>query len=287
MVIERRVAESNGVPGCPCRICLPDDRSEWDELDFDNAETIAKHGWVVLAVDGEPGPGWSYTIGLTHTVGTPELMIFELSSTTRHFILNGIGEALRDGQLARSEGLVPPGVGSENLPFELKALSKEWGWDFGRVACWLNRNRESAFWQVVWTDREACFPWNRDFDDEFTDAQPFGWLPPPTPAESQWGRAYVASIWPTTGPANSLVFVSSSVQEGREPIRLVMHFEDGDWSFLDGIGPYDSDSMVLLHLEHVLERDPIVVDLIDLPVGFEAYREAVDQRWERQQTIDS
>ena len=91
---------------------MPDNRSEWDQLDFDNAETIAKHGWVVLAVDGEPGPGWSYTIGLTHTVGTP-----------------------------------------------------------------------------VWTDREACFPWNRDFDDEFTDAQPSGWFPPPTPAVSQWGRA--------------------------------------------------------------------------------------------------
>jgi hypothetical protein len=71
------------------------------------------------------------------------------------------------------------------------------------------------------------------------ERQPSGWLPPPTPAESQWGRAYVATIWPTIGPANNLVFVSNSVQE---------------------------------------ERDPIVVDLIDLLGGFEAYREAVDQQ---------
>ena len=44
--------------------------------------------------------------------------------------------------------------------------------------------------------------------------------------------------------------------------------------------------MVLVHLEHVLERDPNVVDLMDLPRGFEAYRETIDQRWERSETID-
>ena len=93
---------------------------------------------------------------------------------------------------------------------------------------------------------------------------------------------YLAHDW----SAKNLVFVSRTVHEALEPIRVVMHFQDGDWSFLDGEGPYDSDSMVLVHLEHVLERDPNVVDLMDLPRGFEAYRETIDQRWERSETID-
>jgi hypothetical protein len=285
--MERQVAVSSGVPGCPCRICVPDDRSEWDQTDFDRAEIIAGRGWVVLSVAGEPGPSWSYTVGLSHTIGTPELMIFGLSSDTRHFILNAIGDALRNGDLPRSEGFVASGIGSENLPFELKRLSKEWAREFGGIACWLYRNRQLPFWQVVWTDRNARFPWNSNFDVEFLDAQPAGWLPPLPPTESYWGRVYVANIWPSTGPANSLVFVSASFHERDEPVRLVKHFEDGDWSFLDGIGPYDSDSIKLLHIDHVLDEDPSIADLIDLPHGFEAYREAIGQPWERRQTIDS
>lgn len=284
-MIEREVVESRGVRGCPCRICVPDDRSEWTNLDFDNAETIANSGWVVLSVTG-PGPGWSYTIGLSHTIGTPELMIFGLQSDTRHFILNGIAQALRDGDIAHAEGLVPSGVGARNLPFHLKTLSHEWASEFGRIAFWLARNERLPFWQVVWTDREAAFPWDSEFDREFADGQPDGWLPPPPTATSPWGRAFAVNRWPTNGPAKDLAFVSVTVNEGREPVRFVKQFDDGDWSFLDGIGPYDSDAIVLVHLDHILESDPGLVDLIDLPPGFEAYRTEPGQQWEIEPTPD-
>jgi hypothetical protein len=45
----------------PLQICLPDDRSEWTEIRFENAATIAECGWVVMSVEGGKAPDGSIT----------------------------------------------------------------------------------------------------------------------------------------------------------------------------------------------------------------------------------
>jgi hypothetical protein len=68
-----------------------------------------------------------------------------------------------------------------------------------------------------------------------------------------------------------------------EPILLVFHDEDGDWEFLSSYEEH-ADEVVLVHLGHVLEWDPTVSVLEDLPKGWKAWRWSVEDEWVREPT---
>jgi hypothetical protein len=73
------------------------------------------------------------------------------------------------------------------------------------------------------------------------------------------------------------------VMEGRSPILLVTHDEDdGTWQFLDGRDNSDPDDAVVLCLEEVLQLDSSISQLADLPLGWRAWREDVNQPWMRE-----
>jgi len=61
---------------------------------------------------------------------------------------------------------------------------------------------------------------------------------------------------------------------------LVAHNADGSWQFLRGTD-VDSDEGLAVHTDHVLERHPDLNELADLPRGWAAERENVDQAWHR------
>ena len=62
-------------------------------------------------------------------------------------------------------------------------------------------------------------------------------------------------------------------------MRFVKPFDDGDWCFFDGVEQPSTDNIVLVHLEHVLKRDPNLVELMELPSGHEASRDQIDEDW--------
>jgi hypothetical protein len=59
-------------------------------------------------------------------------------------------------------------------------------------------------------------------------------------------------------------------------VLLVVH--DGDWQFLCG-GDHSEQGPILLHLEHLLERDPSLNELADLMCGHRAERSEPGQPW--------
>jgi hypothetical protein len=79
------------------------------------------------------------------------------------------------------------------------------------------------------------------------------------------------------------VFSSRLVMDGRKPILLVFHEEDGDWQFLSSYEEHE-DEIVLLHLGHVLDWDSTLRALEDLPGGWKAWRESVADEWVRAPT---
>ena len=83
---------------------------------------------------------------------------------------------------------------------------------------------------------------------------------------------------------NGLVITTRQVMAQGWPILLVTHDaeEPQGWQFLDGRGATcDPSSGIPVHMEHVLERDPSVLELADLPPGWRAWREAEDAAWAR------
>ena len=87
--------------------------------------------------------------------------------------------------------------------------------------------------------------------------------------------------WPFDEPQNLAVITTQSILRHGKPILLVGHdSEDGGWSFLDG-DTFREEEAIVVSLRSITERDPSVMALADLPLGWEAWRENADSLWER------
>jgi len=75
-------------------------------------------------------------------------------------------------------------------------------------------------------------------------------------------------------------FTCRNVWEKHEPVLMVVHDSDGDWQLLcDGDEHDQVDEIVTLHAAHLIERDPSLQFISDLPLGMEANRESLESPW--------
>jgi hypothetical protein len=83
---------------------------------------------------------------------------------------------------------------------------------------------------------------------------------------------------------NGLVITTRQVMEQGWPVLLVTHDADEPrgWQFLNGQGDTDDPADgIPVHVEHVIERDPSLTELADLPAGWRAWRSSVADAWTR------
>lgn len=75
-------------------------------------------------------------------------------------------------------------------------------------------------------------------------------------------------------------YVCIDVFEDRKPITLVYR-TDGDWCFTTFDNPYgdDSDKYRVIGIGHILQRDPSIESLENLPNNWEAERAAPMHPW--------
>ncbi|TME47904.1 MAG: hypothetical protein E6I56_02835 [Chloroflexi bacterium] len=86
--------------------------------------------------------------------------------------------------------------------------------------------------------------------------------------------------WPfPVGPDARAATTKRIVHEGH-PILAVVHDIDGDWEFIDN-GPLELDDLMLVHLAHIVEHYPEVIEFADLPPGWEARRVDATSDWRR------
>ncbi|MCC9608731.1 DUF2185 domain-containing protein [Blastopirellula sp. JC732] len=89
--------------------------------------------------------------------------------------------------------------------------------------------------------------------------------------------------WPFPDEPNVVCFTSKSVVEEGAWIHYVSHDEeDGAWQFhsLDGIPESESDARIV-SLRTMLRIDPRLAEIADLPLGWIAWRDSVDEPWKR------
>lgn len=86
-------------------------------------------------------------------------------------------------------------------------------------------------------------------------------------------------ISPFSDAPNTAVFICSHILDGREKILFVSHdADDGAWQFLCGKEHDESDARIV-SLKYVLDLDPTIVKLKDLPLGYCAERKSKNDRW--------
>jgi hypothetical protein len=79
-----------------------------------------------------------------------------------------------------------------------------------------------------------------------------------------------SSDWPFGDPPDTGVFTTQPVLDGAR-IEDVFHDQNGDWQFLCGTTTAAEDGRIV-HLAHLVEEDPSIRGLADLPRGWRARR---------------
>jgi hypothetical protein len=88
--------------------------------------------------------------------------------------------------------------------------------------------------------------------------------------------------WPFNQPPNCAVITARQIIEGGAPIQHVTHDSDDHvWQFLTLEDAKVEDAIVVCFNEMV-DRDPSLLRLADLPPGWHAWRESVASEWLRE-----
>ena len=87
--------------------------------------------------------------------------------------------------------------------------------------------------------------------------------------------------WLFEDPPNVATITTKGILEKQDPILFVTHdADDGMWQFLPGFEVDEDDSKVV-SLASVIKIDPSLHELHDLPLGWTAERDSLDDPWRR------
>ena len=77
------------------------------------------------------------------------------------------------------------------------------------------------------------------------------------------------------------IFTTKYVIQHHSPILHVYHFADGSWQFNGSEKGLKDEDYKIISLGEILEMDKSLLELEELPLGFEAIRTTIDQPWNK------
>jgi hypothetical protein len=88
--------------------------------------------------------------------------------------------------------------------------------------------------------------------------------------------------WSFLDPVNTAALTTAHVLDRSLPVVLVAHdSDDGMWQFLCGT-PNNSKDGRIVCLGCIIQKDPSLFEIADLPTGWSAWRDAPGQEWHRE-----
>ncbi len=225
---------------------------------------VAEYGFHIAQFDGDGySPSFAYTIGLFKTYGYPELICFGLNLNLLHSVLWS-GKELLDKQPEFDQSVgYPDFLGDYDVRF--LTVHKAWYKDYFCYGHWFNQGWDFPALQIVWPDKQALFPWEEDFNLAWKAGQPL--------LDRSWDFKFREE-------QNVAVFTTRQVLEGL-PILRVTHDSDGDWQFLCDT-TYDVADLKVVGLGEIVKRDLTINELFQLNYGWQAMREAVGDKWQKE-----
>jgi hypothetical protein len=236
-----------------------------DEVEQRVIDDVQRVGWHLIGIENDSeGPGFVNSIGLYHTFQQPEIIIFGLNSiATMSQIINNIGDEMRNG--AGFEDWYESDQILEGNSCMFRNVERDIYPEYLGHAMWFYEGPDFPALQCVWPDRNGHYPWEAGFPSELNERQPV--------LTERIG-------WPFHEGKNRAVFTTRPALEGRRPVVLVTHDEQGDWQFLCGTTDRAEDGRIVC-LKNVVDSNPSVLELADLPIGWQAVRESPDRPWQR------
>lgn len=224
---------------------------------------IEKFGLSVIVIDKTDYlPSFAYSIGLWKKFRHPEIIAFGMTTPTLHSIINIAGDIVKGGQVIETGKTYTDFFESGEVEF-LKVDSRNLRDYFGYAIDLYNSSDFPAL-QLVWPDRKGKFPWQNDFEEEFTYRQPLL----DRNADFKFRE-----------PKNLATFTTRQWLELKKPILRVVHDQDGDWQFLTG--DQMPEDIKIVALEQLVLRDKTLNDVFDLDYGEAAERDSVGGKWKR------
>ena len=91
------------------------------------------------------------------------------------------------------------------------------------------------------------------------------------------------SAWPFDQPPNVAVITVKQIVHRQIPILRVTHdADDHGWQFLNPAVEPRAKNASIVSLEQIVNLDPSVVEIADLPIGWSDSRRAVGEKWVRE-----
>ncbi len=78
---------------------------------------------------------------------------------------------------------------------------------------------------------------------------------------------------------NTAIITTRYVLELKSPILYVFHFDDGFWQFSGDEKNLSDSDYKLIALEEIINLDPSIQEVSDLPFNSEAYRKDINSKW--------
>lgn len=163
---------------CFCLLCAPTEWGGpvWEERDSRVAKSVADFGWHVMGVAGGDAPGdWGYSIGLWHTLRSPEVSVFGLPSQTAMRVANAAGAAIRDGNPLEPDQR--RGDVLNGYDVAVRPVHPSWYHDFFGAGIDFYQTPPLPIMQLFWPDRAGRFPWEEGADERCRAGQPLLWIP--------------------------------------------------------------------------------------------------------------
>lgn len=267
---------------CHCRIDepIPGQEATFDDSDRTVMANIAEHGWHIVQIPDEPqSTGWVFSVGMWHTLGSSDLAVFGLALNDAASLINQIGDRVRSGRLVGPDVIVDDLLDGNRL-VTFRPVHASWDRPLFGYAHWFGRRLPLPMAQVVWADVHGRFLWDEGIDDWYRNTQPSIWIPAADHPHGRWSGTLIEGPWPFPDPPDTLAFSTKRIVFDRHPVLHVVHNSDGAWQFLDGQDVAQED-VALVHMAHVVGAHEGVVDVADLPRGWEASRESALAPWTR------
>jgi hypothetical protein len=154
---------------------LPEDRVALDraddEYELKAIEDIREYGVHILHVFDDEGkkPDFSYTVGLWHTHGHPEILISGLKEGLRHSLLNHLNRMITEGREFKNGQSYTDVIDNYRCYFQglRKDQYKEHlGWDL-----WFYGGDDFDAVQMLWPSVDHIYPWDEQADEYLRNAQ--------------------------------------------------------------------------------------------------------------------
>lgn len=216
---------------------------------------------IAITSENKYVPSFAHTIGLLKNYNHPEIIIFGLDNETMYEILTTLVTEIKNGKDYKPGNNYTDVI--PNSPIKLLEVKKDNYKDYFGYARWFyNNTSDFPAYQLVWTDTNKKYPWEKGFNDNLISKQPL------------LDRNIDFKFY---DKKNTGVFATQEVLEGK-PILWVYHDDDGEWQFHSN---KDSkiENALLVSLESIVKLDPSINEIYNLNYGQSATRETIKSKW--------